>query len=202
MTGGTSVSEPKNSQSARSILILIVFACLCFVSGCYARASEGNVATYRYARWVPPAVIAVGLLAIPLGLLLGKGSKTSMFVAIGITSIVLLTEAPLTYSNYVIIDDDHFETDIGLWFASTESKHRSVQFQDLKEIRYVETTYHYGRRPTTNYDLHCIPKKGEPFVVQVSGGLVNNSLPEILYRAKAKGVKVVNQAVQRGYLDN
>ncbi len=88
------------------------------------------------------------------------------------------------YSDRVLIDDQHFEATYGFWFSPTL---RQIRFDELSEIQYVAVR---GRRGRINYEIRCLKKDGQSSVVH-AGDLVKNTVPELLARAKSKGVNVV-----------
>ena len=156
---------------------------LCFLPGCYERVSHGNESVYQFAWWLGPLVIAGGILAFPCGWLLRKWSKKLGTILMILAPLMLIVAAPAIYSDYAIVDDDHFEARYGFWFAPTV---HNLRFDDLQEIRYVAVP---GSRGRTNYELHCISRTGQQTVVH-AGDLIKNTVPEILERARKHGVRV------------
>jgi hypothetical protein len=130
-----------------------------------------------------PAVIAGAILGFPAGWILRRKSERWGFVLMGISPFLLIMVAPAIYSDRVVVDQNHFEANYGLWFSPTI---HNIRFQDLREIRYVGVP---GRRGRMNYELRCTTTSGEQRVVH-AGDLVKNTVPEILERAKARGVAV------------
>jgi hypothetical protein len=163
---------------------LLAALMLCVFSGCYEHVSRGNESIYRFAWWVGPAVIAGGILAVPIGWLIRKRVPRWGFVLMVMGPVLLGIVAPSSYRDRVLIDDDRFEATYGFWFSP--SVHR-VRFDDLNEIHYVAVR---GRRGRINHEIHCLKKDGQTSVVH-SGDLVKNTVPELLARASAKGVRVV-----------
>lgn len=175
-----------SSTLSNGMKLLFGMMVLCVILGCYEHESHGNQSVYQFAGWVAPTVIGGSILCIPIGWLLGKWSPKWGFVLMGMAPILLVMVAPSMYSDRVLIDDEHFEAIYGSWFSP--SKH-DVRFRDLREIRHVAVRGSYGR---TLYELHCIANTGQVTVVH-AGDLVKNTVPEILARAKARGVVVVSQ---------
>jgi hypothetical protein len=168
------------------VVILVGLLALGLFAGCYEHVSRGNQSIYQFAWWLGPVVIAGGVLGIPAGWLLRKWSPKWGFVLMGLAPLLLLFVAPAMYSDRVLIDDEHFEARYGFWFNPSE---HNLRFQDLREIKYVEVS---GNRGRTNYELHCFTKTGQVSVVH-AGDLVKNTVPEILARARARGVVVHSQ---------
>jgi hypothetical protein len=98
--------------------------------------------------------------------------------------VVLALVAPAMYSDRVALDSEHFEARYGIWFSPQQ---HNVRFDDLSEIRFVETRDAKNR---VNHELHCVYKSGHVTVVHV-GDLTVKAVPEILERARAKGVPVL-----------
>ena len=131
-----------------------------------------------------PAVIAGGMLGMPAGWFLRTVNKKWGFALMVLSPIALIVVTPAMYSDRVVVDDQHFEARYGIWFSPNV---QSVRFDDLREIHYMATR---GNRGRIKYSLNCITKAGESRVV-AAGDLVNNTVPEILERARAKGVNIV-----------
>jgi hypothetical protein len=155
-------------------------------SGCYERVARGDQSVYQFAWWMGPAVIAGGILGVPAGWFLRRVNERWGFVLMVLGPVLLILVAPAMFSDRVVVDPDHFEARYGIWFRPSV---HSIRFDDLREIRYVKVK---GARGRTDYQLNCITKAGETRVVH-AGDLVRNTVPEILARAKAKGVPVVLQ---------
>jgi hypothetical protein len=175
-------------RPVRGVRVLVGVLVLCLLCGCYERVVHGNQSIYRFAWWIGPLVIAAAFVALPLGWILRRWSKKYGFVLMALSPVALVIVAPAMYSDYVLIDDEHFEARYGFWFHPNEQK---LRFQDLREVQYVPLRDNRGR---IKYELHCIAKSGQMTVVP-AGDLVKNTVPEILERARARGVVIVNQPV-------
>jgi hypothetical protein len=176
-----------HSKRARGVLILVGLLALCFVSGCYERVSAGNQSLYRFDWWLGPAVIGAGILAVPIGWFVRKQNARWGFVLMVMGPVLLAIVAPAMYSDRVLIDDAHFEARYGFWFSPSE---HNIRFDDLQAIRYIAIP---ARRGRTKYELRCARKSGGEATVH-AGDLVRNAVPEILTRARAKGIIVLDQA--------
>ncbi len=172
------------ASPARRAAAFIGLLALVLISGCYERVTQGNQSIYRFAWWLGPAVIAGGILGLPAGWFLRTVNKKWGFALMVLSPVLLIIVAPATYSDRVVVDDQHFEAKYGIWFSPNM---QSVRFDDLSEIRYVATRGHRGR---IDYSLHCVTKTGETRIVP-AGDLVKNTVPEILEKAKAKGINIV-----------
>jgi hypothetical protein len=173
-------------RTGRAIAAFAGLLSLCLVCGCYERAAQGNQSVYRFAWWLGPIVIGGGILSVPIGWLLRTWSKKWGFAILCLGPVMLAIVAPAMYSDRVVIDDDHFEAKYGLWFSPTQ---QSVRFRDLNEIRYVGIP---GRRGRMNYELRCMTPAGQVIVVP-AGDLVRQTVPEILQKARARRLAVVNE---------
>lgn len=172
--------------SARGMAVLAGVLALGLVAGCYERVSDGNQSVYRFAWWIGPTVIGAGILGIPLGWFLRKASAKWGVALMILGPILLGIVAPAMYSDRVVVDDEHFEATYGFWFSPSV---HNLQFRDLREIRYVAVP---GRKGRTNYELHCATHSGAVTVVH-AGNLVKNTVPEILARARARGVIITGE---------
>lgn len=155
---------------------------LCFLTGCHEHVSRGSESIYRFAWWTGPTAIAGGFLAPLVAWFLRKRSPKVAIALLFAAPTLFLFVAPAMYRDRVLIDDEHFEATYGLWFAPS---FHSLQFDELREIRYVAVP---GNRGRTDYELHCLTDTGQVVVVSV-GDLVRHSVLEILERAEAKGVR-------------
>lgn len=174
------------TNSVKSGALLLAALTLCCFSGCYERIANGNESVYRFVWWLGPAVIVGGILGMPSGWYLRQWSPKLGFGLLVMAPLLLLVIAPAMYRDRVLIDDEHFEASYGFWFNPTV---HNLRFDELREVQYVELR---GRRGRTNYELRCQSKSGQSSVVH-AGDLVRNAVLEILERAKANGVHVVNQ---------
>ncbi len=173
--------------SVKSRAALLAAMSLCFVTGCYEHVSRGNESIYGFAWWLGPMIIAVGVVGFPIGWLVYKNwSERLGFALLILAPVLLVVVAPAMYSDRVLIDEEHFEARYGFWFAPTT---HNLRFDDLREIQYVAVR---GRRGRKKYELHCVSNAGDVSVVH-AGNLVKNTVPEILARAQAKGVRVISQ---------
>lgn len=176
------------APSPKSIGLFLALALVLFVPGCYEKEVRGNESVFKFAGWLGPLLIVGGIAAIPAGWLIRRQSFRLGFVIMILAPVVLLIAAPAMYNDRVLIDDQHFEARYGFWFNPTE---HNIRFMDLSKIQYV-SVHRGGRRGGTKYELHCINKSGNDTVV-AAGDLLRNAVPEILARAAASGVVVVNQ---------
>jgi len=175
----------------RSRVVVIGLLTLVLIPGCYERVVDGQESIYRFAWWLGLLVIAGGLLGVPVGWLLRRWSRKWGFALMCMAPILLIIVAPAMYSDHVVVDDEHFEDRFGFWFHPSTT---TVRFQDLREIHYVGVPDNRGR---INYELRCISKTGQTEVVP-AGDLAKNAVPEILSRAKARGVEVVSEEAGDG----
>lgn len=179
------------TRPTRGRAVLVGALTLCLLSGCYERVVQGNQAIYRFAWWMGPLLIIGGFLGFPLGWFVRRWNRRVGFVMMILAPLLLFLAAPGMYSDYVLIDDDHFEARYGFWFHPNE---HNLRFADLREIQYVPVRDRKGRK---KYELHCITKAGQVVVVH-AGDLVKNTVPEILERAKARGVAIQQPAADSG----
>ena len=174
------------ARPARGIIVCLGLLALCLVSGCYERVAQGNQATYRFAWWLGPAGIAGDILSVAVGWFVRSWNKRWGFGLMCLGPVLLVMVILPMYSDRVLIDDEHFEAKYGLWFSPTQ---QNIRFQDLLEIRYVGVP---GNRGRMNYKLRCMNREGQVIVVP-AGDLVRQTVPEILERARGRGIAVVTE---------
>lgn len=193
------MSNKLTSKLARRLSVSIAIVATLFLSGCYERTAEGPVATYRYAWWLAPTVLAVCAAAIPLGFFIWKGKATRQYDAAKVFGPLLIftgpamafLNVPANYKHSVIVDDEHFETKLGLWF---DPEPFNVRFDDLRELQLISVP---GPRGEPSQTLRWITKQGSMIEMAASGDVVKHTVAEILERAKARGVTVVDQIHKR-----
>ncbi len=167
------------------LLILTGLFAFCFATGCYEHTSKGEQSVYHFAWWVGPAIICASILGAVGAWFL---REWSMKLAIGLmiaAPLAAIFIAPAMFLDKVVVDDHHFEARYGFWFNPTR---HDIRFEDLLQIQYVSRTGNRGRK---SYEMLCIDQSGQTTVVH-AGDLVRSTVPEILDRAKAKGVVVIN----------
>lgn len=171
------------TDSGANRMQYVLFAVLLFVPGCYEKSVNADRTVYGYAWWVGLLVIATGLLAAPLGLVVRHWNRRLSFGLIVLGPFLLTLFAPAIYLDRVVVDAEHFETRDGLWMMPTE---HSIRFDDMSKLRYVTKQ---DRDNRINYELHCVMKDGDIRFVH-AGDLVRHAAPDILSRAKAKHIEV------------
>ncbi len=154
------------------------------LAGCSTRYVEGDHVTYRFNVFI---VLGVGLLsavALPAGWFLRRFSQRLGFVLMGVGFIVLVLVAPSMWTDRVQVDNDHFECNVGALGGSPHS----IQFNDLKSIRWVEIETE-GRGRHMTYFLDCVRSSGSTERVPV-GDLMKEALEEILTRVHDRGIPI------------
>ena len=202
------MNPPAHVRLARHGRVLAALVALACLAGCYERTANGTQAIYRAAWWSGPLLTGISLATLLVGWGLYKWSKKPpaagaslkhQALAMGKTwswkwglvlifmPVVMLTiVVPALYIDKAVLDDDHCEARYGFWFMPTE---RTLRFQDFREIRHVAVRDQRGR---TTCELHCTSISGELQVFPV-GDLMGCVVPELLARAKARGVTVVDE---------
>lgn len=171
------------SSTKRILLATTALVIPFLVSGCYDRADRGGQSVYQFAAWVGAAVIGVGLLLAVGGVVLIILKQRWGFLLPLFAAFLLIIVAPSMYTDFVVVDADHFEASYGFWF--TPSVH-NIKFAQLRELRHVAVRDNKNR---IKYEMHCKYMNGTVTVVHC-GDLVKNAVPEILSKARAKGVSV------------
>jgi hypothetical protein len=175
------------SPIKRCSLWVCLAGCALCLAGCYERSVEGAASVYSFADWVRVLAIVVGLAGVPAGWLLRRWGDRLGFVLMGLSPILLIIVVPGLFMDRVVVDAEHFEARYGFWFAPSD--HR-VRFDDLQLMRYVRVEDSRGRG---SYQLECQTRQGDVVTVH-AGDLVSKAVPEILDRARARGVPVAGPA--------
>ena len=172
----------------RTLLVIMALATVCLLSGCYDRVQRGEESVYHFAMWARILVIGAGVILIPLGILLLIFIKQRWgFIPIILGPVLLFLVGPSMFTDYVVVDANHFEASYGLWFSPNV---HHVKFRELRELRHVAVRDSKNR---IKYELHCKHMNGSVTVVHC-GDLVRNAVEEILSKARAAGVSVHSDA--------
>lgn len=178
-------------------LVLAVLA-LGAASGCIQQKVHGDTITYAFETWVAVAGILGAVAAGVVGWFLtdfGTGSVWSYY-SLKRTGWTLLIWAPVAvtalvpavFTNYVTVDDYHFEVRNGWWWSN--EKH-SLRFDQLQQIDIGQQQHMTRRGTTTTYFFDCVLHSGAHEKIQLDP-LMTEAVAEILKRAKARGVDVVD----------
>jgi hypothetical protein len=175
---------------------VLAIALCCQSLGCDHRATEGRTVIYSFAAWVPALYATGGVLTIILGWLLQRNAPWSLqrkwmgvLLMTVLAPVFLLIITPGTMLDRIVIDDDQFSLNTGIWWALTRI---DVRFADLASIRVVARKSRNARNPgRVDYQLMCIDHQGGTRIVPV-GDLMRQAAPEALARAKARGVVILD----------
>jgi hypothetical protein len=179
----------------RLVLAALVLAA---ASGCIQQRVQGDTITYTYELWV---AAAGGLGAVAAGIVgwflseFGTGSVWSYY-SIKRTGWGLMLGAPVmatallpaVFTNYVKVDDYHFEAKNGWWWSS--QKH-NIRFDQLQQIDIAQQQHPTRHGTSTTYYFDCVLHSGGHQSVELDP-LMTRAVAEILKRAKDRGVDVVD----------
>jgi hypothetical protein len=172
---------------ALRLFLLVLVVC---VTGCYQRDFDGHQATYHALAWIGPLIICISLAGYALGFWLwkryAKAGLPYMLMLLFLSTLLLVILAPSTYTDRVIVDDEHFEARYGFWFNPTV---KTIRFSDLREIQYKD--YH-DNDGFTGYRMDCVALNGQVTTV-FAGDLVKETVTEIFAKARTRGVTVIDR---------
>jgi hypothetical protein len=167
-------------------------------SGCIQQKVHGDTITFAYETWVAAAGVLGAVAAGVVGWFLsdfGTGSvwsyyslkRTGWTLLIG-APVAVTALVPAVFTNYVTVDDYHFEVRNGWWWSN--EKH-SLRFDQLQQIDIAQQQHRTRHGTTTTYFFDCVLHSGGHEKVQLDP-LMTEAVAEILKRAKARGVDVVD----------
>jgi len=167
-------------------------------SGCIQQKVQGDTITYTFETWVAFAGGLGAVAAAVVGWFLtdfGTGSVWSYF-SIKRTGWGLLITAPImatvlipaVFTNYVKVDDYHFEARNGWWWSSDKHNLRFDQIESIDIAQEQRPTRHGTSR---TYFFDCVFHSGEHERIDLDP-LMTEAVAEILKRAKDRGVEVVD----------
>ncbi len=165
-------------------LALVSLATLAF-TGCTTERVDGDTTIYTFAWWLPLLVLAGGLLAFVVGLLM-LGNRFSWVLIIG-GPLASLFFAPSLWSDKVTIDKEHFTQRTGAWFMP---KFQDVRFADLTSIDLISESRRTRRGRSTSYYMLCHRKGGEDAKIPVNDLMKQGAAESILAQALNQGIQV------------
>jgi hypothetical protein len=179
--------------------VLLAFFLLLFGPGVAVRAAEGTT-HYSWSIWacLGPFLLALGCLGS--GVLLVRSQKFRvaarwllwMAMIVGVSGLTFGGIGFLMPADYgVTVAADHFENVHGDFGTPTRTH---VRFDELSALQ-VESHWSIGVRrgypyPSHEGDLLLTWKTGQQEKIVV-GGLLEHAVPEIVERARKKGVRIV-----------
>lgn len=170
-----------------TLLRVAVVGSLLAMVGCVEKSVKGNASVYGFSWWVGPAVLLVGLLAVPLGWVLRRVSRRLLVVGLIVGPVLLLLVAPGMFFDGVTVDDRHFEGRYGFWFAPTKFDVAYADTDHINLVTWQERTRRGGTR--TKQRLDCVARSGGTTTIQL-GDLLKRARDEMLDRASAVGVRI------------
>jgi hypothetical protein len=155
--------------------------------GCVRRRVDGDISVYSVEPWAIVVTALVALAVVAYGWLVRKRSRRWAIFLIAAGVLVLCTTVPGLSLSRTVVDPDHLEWRRGFKFTS-------VRFDDLAEIVHTVKSIPIGRGVRSVHYLDFRKKSGETIHVQVepdSDRYLEDAIPEILERARRKGVRCV-----------
>lgn len=170
---------------------LILLALLILVTGgCVKESADGDQSIFRFAPWLIATALGITIAVMIIGWWVRKRINIGLgMVILGV--ICLLVVIPSLVSERVVLNDNGFRLVTGFWFSRTRM---AVEFDDTICITVTEKA-RAQRRAASRKDVNlvCNAKKDDRDQVVPVGDLMKRALPEILARAKAAGVEIVDQ---------
>lgn len=174
---------------SRRITILLPAAVTLSVAGCYQKEVNGRASIYGFDTFT--IIIAVMLVAGALAYSLArfrKGHRLDLIIGVGALAMGIFILPGVT-QDYVKVDDDHFECRYGLWW---EPSRFNIAFDELQSLQVRSEKRRRGR----GLYLDCRMKRGPTQSISL-GDLTRRAFPEIVERARAKGIPVYGEDLVR-----
>lgn len=174
-------------RRARQLAVVVALGALCLAAGCVHKETDGGTTTVTMETWTKIASVLGGLVALPAGIALRKQSTRGTVILIIAGVALLFFVAPMTFLDYVKIDDKHFEAHTGLWFAP---KVHNIPFDDMAgvHLRKEITRGRRGRKRESFY-LDIRRKSGATESVTVNN-LLDEAAEEFVMTARAHNVPI------------
>jgi hypothetical protein len=155
---------------------------LLFLCGCTRQWQDGATTHFAFQIWLGLAVVAFGVVAIPIGFYARGGRGGWILLLGGLLSLVLV--APGLFIDHVEVSDDGFKLRTGFWLMPTV---HDVKFSEVQSITLTsETTRGRRGRKSTTFYLQCGTTHGMEKVPV--GTLMKEAVREIIDRATTKGI--------------
>ena len=170
------------------------FVCLAllFLCGCIDDRNVNGGRLISYQLWVPAGVMAVGLVAIPIGLILRRKLAWAGWSLMIIGPIAAIVMAPSLYRDRVEISDDRLFVRTGIWGLTAV---HDVEFAKLKQIRITAEVVRDKNSTRTNYFYNCDTAAGV-VKVPVNNALTQYAAPLILESVRKRGIPIQDATAQ------
>ncbi|APW62308.1 hypothetical protein [Paludisphaera borealis] len=158
--------------------------------GCVKRHVEGDTSTYTIETWLIAVVALAAASACVAGWYIRKKRKWLGSIVLGGGVLVLCTTVPGLSVSRTTIDPNHVEWNRGFNYFN-------FQFDELGGIEHTVKKIPIGRTVQDVHYLDFTKKTGERVHIQVNPGsdrFLQDAIPEIISRAKERGVPCTEEA--------
>jgi hypothetical protein len=187
------ISWPKINFFRRLVGIAVALS-LCLLAGCIEKTTHGSETVYSYSLWTGAPLALMGLSSVAVALFILHVDSRIVLLCMCLGSALVIFSSPGIYTDTVVVDDDHFVASYGTFFDPTV---QDIRFDDVAEMKFVAEVYSSRRGPRYNgrYKLFCTMKSGDSYIVRVGEPeeLTMQAIPEILAKARGKGITVIKQ---------
>jgi hypothetical protein len=161
------------------------------LAGCTREAQEGGTTIFTYALWVPGSILAAGVVAILVGVLIRKSVNRLGWGLIIVGPLAVFGFAPSLFRDSVAVNKDGFVQRTGFWFSQTVHE---VAFDNVAHIELIaeEKVGRRGRR-STNYYLDCRLKNGSTERVPINDLMKQGANDKILGVARERNIPLVDK---------
>lgn len=167
-------------------LSLLTLATLA-LTGCTTERVEGETTVFTFAWWLPLLILAGGVLAAGIGVLI-RQNRYGWILIIG-GPIAAIFFAPSLWSDKVTLDRDHFTQRTGLWFAP---RFQEVAFTDISRIDLTAETRRTRRGRSTSLYMICHRKGGEDAKIPINDLMKRGAAARILATAADHGIQITD----------
>jgi hypothetical protein len=172
------------------LLIIALFAIPMVVGP--TRSEQGGTVRFAFPWWAVATEAAGSLLALVLCWNQRRSGNVKLLLALLALGLGLpLIHLPAILTNYLVIDEDHLEGRVGMGTTT----HPSFRFADVKEIRQQMSANSEGVVRTDR--LVCVLRAGGDVSLDATYMLVEPAVPDILRRARQRGVAIVEDRPRR-----
>jgi hypothetical protein len=170
---------------------ILVGALLCMLVGCTTEEQDGDTFIYKYELWIPAAIFAGGIAAVPIGWMLRNKSARFGWGLLILGPVAALVFAPGLWLDKVTINDKQFTLRTGMWFMPTE---HVVNLDNVGTIEHV-TEETRGRRGRKNINHYLIfhPRTGAAGEKVPYGDLMQDkAIDKVIQIAVKRGINLVD----------
>lgn len=158
------------------------------LTGCVTEKVDGETTIFTFAWWLPLLILAGGVLAAVVGVLIRQNRYGWVLIIGG--PIAAIFFAPSLWNDKVTLDQEHFTQRTGIWFMPQQ---HDIRFADLSGIDLISESRRTRRGRSTSLYMLCHRTTGEDAKIPINDLMKRGAAASILAEAAAHGVLINDQ---------